>query len=70
MHHCTQHCVAKLHAMLQVINTRETVARDVAEVGADSSSAKVARNVARADTRCNSQVSRNVAPCVRSYYEY
>ena len=46
--------------------TKKFVARDAAEVGRDSTAAVLRATNFGVDTRCNSDIARNIAPCIRT----
>ena len=47
--------------------TKKFVARNVAEVGRDSTDAILRATNFGVDTRCNSAIARNIAPCIRTF---
>ena len=54
--------------------TKKFVARNVAEVGRDSTAA-ILRAILRAtnfgvDARCNAAIARNIAPCIRTFIHH
>ena len=62
----TEICVTILHEMLQMVDTRRNVARNVAEVGRNSTAAILRATILGVDTRCNLAIARNIAPCIRT----
>ena len=50
--------------------TKKFVARNVAEVGRDSTAAILRATNFGAVTRCNSTIARNIAPCIRTLRNY
>ena len=47
--------------------TKKFVARNVAEVGRDSIAAILRATNFGVETRCNSAIARNIAPCIRTF---
>ena len=66
----TEICVTIARNAADGAYTKKFVARNVAEVGQDSTAA-ILRAILHAtkfgiDTRCNSAIARNIAPCIRA----
>ena len=47
--------------------TKKFVARNVVEVGRDSTAAILCATNFGVDTQCNSAIARNIAPCIRAF---
>ena len=50
--------------------TKKFVARNVAEVGRNSTAAILRTAILGVDTRCNLAIARNIAPCIRTLTEF
>ena len=67
----TEICVTLLHENAADGGyTKKFVARNVAEVGRDSTAAILRATNFGVDTRCNSAIARNIAPCIRTFSIY